>query len=169
MKRVTFFIFTLFFLSVPTTNAQQVVPDTLREGNLVYLSAKNQVWKYGTESLKGRSRGRDALSFTIEHIETILKPAYRSAFSKERAKELGKSRLIVRVYFDTIEKRIVKLSFYWPDKEKAFPFRLSELSHIEDTFRKTSKLIPPIKNEGEILNHPMLISFPIDFYRLYQD
>lgn len=158
----------ILFLSVASyVCAQNGYPvDTIKEGNLIYIKQEKLVWKAGTEHLRGKSH----LLFSPvvspeENFKKVIKPLFQSIFSPERAKELENTIMTAIVKYDTVEEKVIKISYFWNVKE--FPLKLSELEKIEQKIKAEPNFVGYKGNGEKVIDIPMSISIKIDFKDLY--
>lgn len=159
----------LLLCSTISAKAQVVIPDTLKEGRLVYLKDDSRIWKLGTEKLSGKSYIESYPQVNTKLFKTKLLLLYQTVFSRERVKELQGINMSCNIYFDTIENKIIRITYSWNGKEK-FPLKLSELEILDKKLRTEPNFIPriskPDTNE-KILDKPLTIWLPLRFSEIY--
>ena len=154
---VLFVLYCLSFVNANDCSAQKSYSSSTKcertiftEGDLVYVQKENShILRLEAENMKGGglspSFGIDPRSFDKMNSQEL----YRAIFSKERAKKLENNRLFCNLYFNVETKRVEYVSFVWKGEGK-FPFKLSELKKLEDTF----------------INYPYRITSPLENFKI---
>ncbi|NLI37368.1 MAG: hypothetical protein GX416_12775 [Bacteroidales bacterium] len=135
--------------------------DTLREGNLVYVTDINGVTQ-SLESTKIKGESYVEAHLTISS-GTDLRKMYQKIFSKERATELSDYVLICLVQFNAITQKISHVVFSPLDNKMRLT--LTELKRLEMGF-KSLKYNYWIVNNTKV-DEFSLFTIPIKFRRIY--
>lgn len=137
--------------------------DTLREGNLIYVTDVNGFTQsLESTKIKGESYVEVHITPPLEEVEKM----YRTIFSKERAAELIDYRFVCLLQFNTVTQELNHVVFLSLGDRK-LRLTLDELNRLEKGY-KSLKYKFQVVNDG-IVKCFRSYSLPIIFKRIYDD
>ena len=137
--------------------------DTLREGNLIYVTDVNG-FTQSLESTKIKGESFREVNITVSS-EANLWRMYQNVFSRERAAELSGSVLLCFVRFNAITQKMSHIRFVFLDKKMRLT--LAELKRLERGF-KSLKYNFRVDNNTKV-DEFSVFTVPIKFKRIYDD